>query len=329
MRSARQWLESSGSDEGERSAGAVESPSSSSLPMASATVTPSTAVDDARLRRQQEAEERRRKAAELREKMQQTLGADAVAAIASKPSPPPAPAAPATEPIPSAESPVSIKRKKSIQRVPGTGPAAQPAAKPSLKDKIKSVFDSYTSEDTAANTPLVPPMPASGSLPPTAPVVRPLNVDAVSAALADDEAVIMVANRGTQTACEVECQTDPDPHSVSCPMCYSAYYGHAPVPSPLCGDQHAPAPIYQFGGVHGQAFQPLHPAMQGLSGLATARALAFGGFNGTVPYAAAAGPPRLVPAHVYQQQLEAIQRRVEVLIQKHNLPAMPLTTGVR
>jgi hypothetical protein len=223
---------------------------------------------------------------------------------------------------------VSIKRKKSIQRVPGTGPAAQPAAKPSLKDKIKSVFDSYTSEDTAANTPLVPPMPASGSLPPTAPVVRPLNVDAVGAALADDEAVIMVANRGTQTACEVECQTDPDPHSVSCPMCYSAYYGHAPVPSPLCGDQHAPAPVYQFGGLHGQAFQPVHPAMQGLSGLATARALAFGGFNGTVPYAAA-GPPRLVPAHVYQQQLEAIQRRVEVLIQKHNLPAMPLTTGVR
>ena len=238
--------------------------------------------------------------------MKETLGADAV----------PPPRADTEGPPISLQSPVIIRRKSA------GGTAAAPPPKPSLKDRLKGVLDSST--ETSHNG---TPLNSGGGPPPFMPPVKPMSSDAV-AMPADDEVVIMVADRGCQTVCEIETQTDPEPHTVSCPMCYSAYYGHSGAPPPLCGSNgsHNPAPVYMFGGAHGPAVQPMHPHMHGPAGIQTAQALGarfgpqgYGGYGG----GGASHQQRLVPAHVYQRQVDLIQSRIDAIIRKHNLPEMP------
>ena len=136
-----------------------------------------------------------------------------------------------------------------------------------------------------------------------------------------DDVEVMVADRGTQTAVEISTQTDPDAHTVSCPMCYEAFFGHPP-PEDGClhmPPAHAfPAAAYAAAGVPGVVppvplpFQPLrHPPVG--SGLGV------GLFRG-VPHLYQS--PSTTAA--YQLQIDAILSQIDGIISKHNLPPMPL-----
>lgn len=289
MKSAADWLKSSSDDDDAvKGKGPLSAPRPvvSAIAVSAPTTTTSAAEDETRLRRQREAEERRR---QLHERMQAALGTEAVAAVVTS----------TTRAPPAADSPVAKPATK-IKRV--------------ADSRRLSVLDSFTSDDTNSVVGVAVP---SGSLPPTAPPqVKPLNSDALN----DDEVVIMVANRGTQTATEVEVQTDPEPHTLSCHMCYHAYYGHVAMVTPPCGGgpHHSAAPVYQFSSGGGVGFQPVHSLSLGLGSLGSGlRGVASSGAFPS-PY----GSVKPVPSQVYQHQLDTIQRRIEQIIQKHNLPPM-------
>lgn len=304
MRSAADWLASSDDDEEEKTVSVLGRTVAPAAPTAttpkvvrrqpgsmSSSVSPDAAAkarapaaaapaaDDAKTQRQREAEQRRKEAQELRERMQAALGTAAVDAVDQE----------------------RKKKEAEAAKPPVSTSPTMEAKKPSVHDRIKSVFDSFTSDESSVvhqsnNGPLPPPAPGT---------VRPLAPDALQGGPADDEMVIMVANRGTQTATEVSCQTDPEPHTVGCPMCYREYYGHDGTAYSYCGTSHDP--------YHG-SFVPLHPVSHGLGGAAAMRGLR-----------AQAGPqqPTVVPTAVYKQQVDLVRQQLDNIIRRHNLPAMP------
>lgn len=167
---------------------------------------------------------------------------------------------------------------------------SQTAPGQSLKDKIKSVFDSFTSEDTNARDQTALPALAG-------------DMDLPKPQQDMEEIIVMVADRGTQTLTDTSCQTDPDMHSMSCPMCYTSYFGHPPLVDGCVHTTEMPPWLpfqpsrWDVGIYHrGMAPMPTNSSVRS-SGSSVA---------------------------AYQMQIDAIQQQINSIISRHNLPKMPM-----
>jgi hypothetical protein len=281
MRSAQDWLTSSSSDSEE----AVRAISPAPRPVSPAAGAVSGGVSGgasggesdlevARRRRADGAEARRLQQEELRAQMKAALGEKAVTAATVRAAPVP-----------------PIKQL----------PKGADATKMSALAKAKSVFDSFTSDDTNTNVGTARGDHQAGA-------VKPMTPEHLfGRGHGEEEGVhgVMVVNRGCQTATEVQCQTDPDPHAVSCPMCYEAWFGHPPPTAPSCA--------HGFANVQpGMNFQPLRP--MGAAGTMAAAGMAYAPRPAAQPQ---------VSATAYQLQIDNIQRQVDNIIHKYNLPGLP------
>lgn len=186
--------------------------------------------------------------------------------------------------------------------------AAPVPSQPKAKLPAQAVTDSRTSVETGSSfSSPGSAMRSHHQLPPTAPTppqhsgaspaqqqqtqqqhpAKRMEASQLSARDFEEEAC-MVADRGTQTACTVECQTDPDPYVTSCPSCYQRYYGHKAPEVHDCA--RAAANVREY------------------------------------PLAPRAVSQQPVDATVWRAQLDAIHRSVDAIIHRYNLPPPPSYT---
>lgn len=120
----------------------------------------------------------------------------------------------------------------------------------------------------------------------------------------------MVVDRGCQTACTVEVQTDPEPSVFSCGYCYANYFGHAPsgsAPPPCCGGYGAP--MMAMPQQHRQApFGFLFGASAGGMSKAQQQEAAYQQVKNSIPLSSAAINAQM---DLIQRQIDALTRRIQ------------------
>ena len=282
--SAAQWMTDSSDDTGSEKATAKPATADAPGATATPTTTPTTAAEEDRRARLRAAEERRK---EMQAKMAATLGEKTVAEVVESKKPTAAA---------SGGPPRSPHHGSRVHPPAGTSP--HPGRRGSLTTRDKLLRDSITSDDASAIRAAIPQLTQGDDhLPPPG----------------GDEVAVLVADRGTQTATEISTQTDPDAHTLGCPMCYEGFYGHAPAED---GCIHVP-PAYAHGPAasHGGIPLPFQPLRQPPMG----SGITVGGARGApVAYQSPS------TAAAYQLQVDAILSQIDTIIARHNLPGVPM-----
>lgn len=139
-----------------------------------------------------------------------------------------------------------------------------------------------------------------------------------------EEVESMVVDRGCQTICEVECQTDPDPVVTSCAMCYKQTYGHTHGSFFGCG-HHQQATGCVPAMISGDPYFERILQRAELIGAAAA----FGTNNRPEPihmhaypasYPAAVTSAAAAPQGSWRDQLSFLEGSIDMLINRYNLP---------
>jgi hypothetical protein len=208
-----------------------------------------------------------------------------------------------------------------------------------VRESVQSSMSGYSNDFEASPTQSLP-----ANLPPLA------GRDGTSRQLMPnmrlEEVETTVVDRGCQTICEVECQTDPDPVVTSCAMCYKEQYGHTHTSFFGCGHMGGHG---QHGGTAMIAGDPsFERLLQRAELIGTAASMgarpvhpSYPPYNNhnhhqhqqSAPYYAAAGPP-LPQNHAYpsahqnggagwKEQLGFLEGSIDLLINRYNLPPPP------
>ena len=324
MKSLNEWLESS-DDEGNNSrAGSrrgslarSEGSPAASIPqsMDSPTMarrgpkqlaikTPAAAVGSAGLttadsRRQQEAEERRRKQEEMRDKMRELVGEAVVDRIEAQ----------VRKVNESDDSNSTFSSTQNLQMPASLPPVVPPSARSSQEvpqGGLRRVPPPLETTNLGG-------VMNSGQFNPRSSFSGTSDQHQQQMLGAVEVVDVMLADRGTQTVSNAECQTDPDFGAVNCAGCYRDRYGHPP-PTNRC--PHG-VPGYAAGD-DGQQADPIFAAM--LAGHSASRG--YGPSAGALNYGRPLMPSS-TSAALWQAQLRTIQQTIDMCISKYNLPAAP------
>ena len=293
-------------------------------------------IDVAKAKRQQEADERRRKMEEMKAKLRETLGDAAADKIAGGPKDGGGSGAAKSALHQSDDEFPSITGGSASNALPSHLPPLSARSSVDFNRKA-SLNHSHGHGHAYGHHGATPPLHGYGyghghngqlTTPPRHVVV---------------ETEVMLADRGTQTACEVEVQTDPDPLVASCPQCYTETYGHAHHNFFNCGHSSSPAAMGAAmaamaggGGAHfgDPVFAKLLGNRLGAMG-GMGMGMGMGHQHGSpmsmssphspqFPSYPSYSPAAAVgPSDQWSEQLKFIEGSIDQLIRRYNLPPPP------